>query len=307
MNIRQLEMFKAVGELEGYTRAGEKLHVSHSAICRQIRLLEDELHNTLVARKKKRVTLTEHGRLLLKLVDPILGNLAAAARSVSQFPRDLGRLNIGTETTMLTIFFPPILKKLKRHYPTITLLIKTGQAEHTLEDLRAGRLDVAVSYLPLPFRGRELLIGLLYQEELVPVVSKQHPLAGRKSVQVQELRDFPLIVWPRDSNAGRVLDRFFQRVNISPLIQLELENDEAVERAIEGSRAIAFLPRQRAARDSIPFFRIDDQRIIRNVALVRLRSNHIPEHTKYFWELCCERAKSFGGNLAMSELIEENG
>ena len=75
MDLRQLQMFKTVAELGGFTKAGAKLFVSHSAISRQIKLLEDELHSPLFARTARQVTLTEAGRVLLPYAEAILNQV----------------------------------------------------------------------------------------------------------------------------------------------------------------------------------------------------------------------------------------
>src|SRR5262245_28028124 len=67
MDIRQLDMFRAVAEEGSFTRAAERLHVSQSAISRQVKLLEDELGGMLLHRGARRVALTHPGDLLLKM------------------------------------------------------------------------------------------------------------------------------------------------------------------------------------------------------------------------------------------------
>jgi LysR family cyn operon transcriptional activator len=293
MDLRQLEMFRTVAELESFTRAGEKLHVSHSAISRQIKLLEDELRTLLFTRGTKHVSLTEAGKSLLGFVGPIFEQLRQATESVSQVSQNLvGHLNLGTGTTMLNFFLPPILDKFKRRYPTIPILIKTGTTGHVIEDLRQGMLDLTIASLPLPVEGRDLLVRPLYREELVAVVSPRHPLAGKRSVAAEEIKKFPLIIFSRGSTTRTILDNCFHEVGISPLVQLELENDEAVEKAIAAGIAISFLPKLTASRDRVPFFRIAGHEIFREVGLVRVQSRTLPEHVSYFVDVCCEEAKS---------------
>jgi DNA-binding transcriptional LysR family regulator len=290
MDLRQLEMFKTVAELKGFTRAGEKLHVSHSAISRQIRLLEDELQGPLFIRANKRVSLTEAGRVLLGHVRPILKQLAQAADSVSQVsqPR-VGRLNLGTGTTMLRFFLPPVFKEFKGRYPGVTVHIRTGPSSAILGDLRGGTLDVVI--LPIATEGCDLLIQPLYREELVAVVGNHHPFATKKSIRPDELNDFPLIAFPAHSTTRRTLDDLFRRLKISPTVQLEVENDEAVEKAITACFAVSFLPKRRASHDRIHFLRIVGHRVSRNVGLVTLGSKKASKDLAYFSTLCCEHAK----------------
>src|ERR1041384_157404 len=98
MDLRQLEMFKMVADLGGFTRASEKLHVSHSAISRQVKLLEEELGRPLFTRENKRVAMTQEGKVLLRHVDVIRAQLAEAVRAVSQVGHQQ-LLRIGTGTS----------------------------------------------------------------------------------------------------------------------------------------------------------------------------------------------------------------
>jgi DNA-binding transcriptional LysR family regulator len=83
MNLRQLEVFLAVVESGGYVKAAEHLHVSHSAIYRHVRMLEDEIHDCVLMRDKH-LKLTDTGRLIVDLLNASTRILPApAARSAN--------------------------------------------------------------------------------------------------------------------------------------------------------------------------------------------------------------------------------
>ncbi len=292
MDLRQLEMFKAVADLGGFTRAGEKLHVSHSAIVRQVKLLEEELHTSLFVRANKRVYLTEAGRVLLEHVGPIFEQLAKAVDSVSRLSQDgTGSLNLGSGTSILNYFLPSILEEFGRRYPAVPVHIRTGQWLTILEDVRGGVLDVVIGSVPLPIEGRDFLIRPLYREELVAVVGKRHPFAKKNLIQPDELNKFSLITFSPNSTTRRILDQVFQELKISPRVQLEVENDEAVEMAIAAGAGISFMGKHRASRDKIHFLRIVGRQIFRDTALVSLRSKKASEPLDYFTALCYDHAK----------------
>jgi len=293
MDLRQLEMFKMVAETESFTRSGEKLHVSHSAISRQVKLLEDELRVPLFTRANKHVSLTEPGKVLLAHVKTILEQVANAAQSVSQMSKSVApHLNLGTGTTMLSFFLPRIFKEFKDRYPAVTVRVRTGQWPTILEDVRRGSLDMVIGSLPMPVEGREFLIKPLYREELVVVVGSHHPLARRIIIQPSELTNFPLIAFPAYSTTRRILDGVFRELKISPYIELEVENDEAVERAISRSAtALSFLPKGRASQDKIHVLRMAGHEVFRSVGFASLRSKQSSEYVSYFSALCCEQAR----------------
>jgi DNA-binding transcriptional LysR family regulator len=293
MDLRQLEMFRTVAEMSSFTKAGEKLHVSHSAISRQVKLLEDELQVILFARANKRVFLTEPGKALLGHAATIFDEVTSAVRSVSQKATKVtDHLALGTGTTMLNFFLPPVFEEFKKLYPTVAVNIKTGQWPVIIEDVRTGMVDLVIGSLPLPILGRELSVRPLYREELVVVVGKNHPWSKKKVIQPQELNDFPLLAFLSQSATRQILDRSFQELKIAPKVKVELENDDAVVYCVSKGMGIAFLPRRRALQEKLHFVRLADTPIYRTVGLVSLRLRQPPAYLTHFSNLCFEHAKS---------------
>jgi DNA-binding transcriptional LysR family regulator len=265
MDLRQLEMFKTVADLGGFTRASEKLHVSHSAISRQVKLLEEELGRLLFTRENKRVAMTEEGKVLLVHVDVIRAQLAEAVKAVSQVGhRPL--LRIGTGTSMLHLFLSPIVTEFRGEHPTVNVRITTGHTPHILEQICTKDIDIGVVTLPADVRG--LSVTPLYREEIVIAMQRGHPLSSRKSVRPEQLAGLPMIVFPKGSSTRVVLDRFFQETGVTPFIQMEVENEEAAERAAAAGSGVCFLARARAVQDRMPYLRIEGHPIYRDIAFV---------------------------------------
>ncbi len=292
MDLRQLQMFKTVAELGGFTKAGIKLFVSHSAISRQIKLLEDELHSPLLVRNRKQVTMTEAGRVLFPLAEAILNQVGDAAQRVLEISQSPSwRIHIGTSTTTLSSFLPPVLEKLRHDYPRLALLITTGLADAIVEEVRAGTIDVGLVALPIEERG--LTVQPLYREEFIVAVGNRHPLAKKRTVHVRELQNSPMILWPRGSGFRRAMDNFFREAGLSPLVRLELENEEAIESAVCEGVGIAFLSKLRASRHKVHYLRISGHPLYRDVGIVhQRRSSKLPEYSNHFLQLCVDHAKS---------------
>lgn len=218
MDLRQLLMFKAVAELGGFTKAGTKLFVSHSAISRQIKLLEDELQSPLFVRKGKSGPLTEAGRVLLPYAEAILNQVANARHHVLDLAQSaLPCVHISTSTTTLSLFLPPVLEKFRCCYPKLRLSITTGLANTILEQIRSGAIDIGL--IALPFEMRGLAVRPLYREEFIVAVGNRHPLTKKRSVRPRELENLPLILYPRGSGFRRALDNFFYELGLFPTVR----------------------------------------------------------------------------------------
>ncbi len=291
MDLRQLEMLAAVVDAGSYSKAGERLHVSHSAIHRQVRLLEDEVGDRILVRAGRRVDLTATGEILLHLSRRLQQEVSAAVRQIQDLKQlHCGRLRIGTGTTMLVFFLPPVLDLFREQYPGVEVQVETGTAEHVLEGIRTGKLDVGVILASREIRSLEpsLACEVLYQEEFVVVVGKNHPLSKQKTVSLERLAEYPLITPPKTSRLRQVLDRICAKAGITVKISMELENEEAMELMVAIGMGIALFSRHRAVRDHLHYLRITGKRVFCDVGLVFKHGEYIQKSVREFGRLCRE-------------------
>ena len=150
MNIRKLEMLLAVVDHGGYVNAGKHLNISHSAIHRQIRLLEEELGEKLLARAGRTAQITEIGAMLVELGRRIRREISDVEKQVRDMSLlQAGTLRIGTGTTSLIFFLPPILEEFRAKYPEIELHIVTGTADQIMQELKPGNLNFRIISEPV--------------------------------------------------------------------------------------------------------------------------------------------------------------
>ncbi len=291
MDLRQLEMLLAVVDSGSYAKAGERLHVSHSAVHRQVRLLEHEVQDRILVQAGRRVKLTETGAILASLARRMRQEVSAAERQIAgRNQLNSGHLRIGTGTTMLVFFLPPILDRFRREHPGIEVQVITGTADHVLEQIRVGQLDAGVilASRDMPVSEPSFIREVLYREEFVLAVNENHPLARKKTVPVDRLTEFPFIVHSKSSHVRRVLDRICAEAGFTPKISMELENEEAMETMIEINMGMAIMAKCRAVSDKLQYLRIAGRQIFCEVTLVFANSEYMPRTVKEFSRLCRE-------------------
>ena len=289
MDLRKLEMLVAVVDAGSYSKAGERLNVSHSAIHRQIRLLENEFAERIFVRTGRRVKLTNTGEILLDLSRRLGQEVAAAERQIHERTQlRSGRLRIGTGTTMLVFFLPRVLDLFRKEYPGIEVQIMTGTADNILDGIHTRKLDVGVILASPEARPPDVMFlsEVLYREEFVVAVSKTHPLAQQKSVSLERLIEYPFIAHSQTSHMRRVMEGICAEVGIAPKISMELENEEAMEPMIAINMGVALLSKRRAVSDRIHYLRIAGRRIYCDVDLVFTKSAYIPRAVQEFGRLC---------------------
>src|SRR6476469_2220800 len=150
MDLRQLEIIRAIADSGSFTAAGEKLHVSQSAISRQILLLEEELGEAVFHRIGRRIRITPAGESLLQLSNRVFQDLQDTVSAINDQQETLrGALRLVGGMTVCLYVFPALLGEVRRVHPHLDLKITVGSTERSIAMLRSGSGDLGLLTLPL--------------------------------------------------------------------------------------------------------------------------------------------------------------
>jgi DNA-binding transcriptional LysR family regulator len=248
VDLRQLEIIRAIAETGSFTAAGHKLHVSQSAISRQILLLEDELKEPVFLRVGRRIRITAAGESLLQLSHRVFQDLKDTIAGITDSQESLrGTVRLLGGMTVCLYVFPALLTELKRQHPEIDIKLMTGSSERCLQQLRAGTGDLAL--LTLPIDQADLVTVPVLQEEMLVVTAAKHPLSRKRKVLPQDLVGQPFVLFESGSNTRRAVDEFFMTARIEPQIVMETENVEIIKALVRNGLGITIIPYQAVARD----------------------------------------------------------
>jgi DNA-binding transcriptional LysR family regulator len=279
MDLRQLEIVKAIAETGSFTAAGARLHVSQSAISRQILLLEDEFHERLFVRLGRRVQITAAGEALLQLAHRVFNDIRDTSASITDRQKVLtGTITMVGGMTVCLYVFPPLIKEFKKHHPQVEIKVATGGTMRLQRRVRTGQADLAL--LTLPVDDPALTSVPVLREELMLVMPANHPLAAKDSVGVEALVGQPFIVFEQGSNTRRTLDEFFVREQIKPRIVTESENVEIIKSMVASGLGVAIVPFQSVEREtrggSLKVARIRAQQLVRETGWVYRAGERAP-------------------------------
>jgi len=190
MESTQLFYFKAIAEAESLTQAARKLHISQPALSKSLANLEKELGCSLFNRVGGRLYLNSDGKALLEYVNQIyyiFGQIRERFTPQDEPPENLSLYSIGN-------YFSFIMKDYF-HYDTRPLSLQVVTGAQIVEALFSGDADVAIAddrYLePSPKLGLKRIPIL--SEQLLLMIPRDHPLSGRKSVDIAELAGYPIM------------------------------------------------------------------------------------------------------------------
>jgi DNA-binding transcriptional LysR family regulator len=248
MDLRQLEIIRAIAETGSFTAAGEKLHVSQSAISRQILILEDELGEPVFHRIGRRIRITAAGESLLQLSHRVFRDLQDTVSAISDTREALrGSIGLVGGMTVCLYVFPRLLAEVRRIHPSLDMRVTVGSTQRSIEMLRTGAGDLGL--LTLPIEASDLVSVPLLQEELLLVTYPSHPLAAQKQIVPADLEKQPFVLFETGSITRRIVEEFFGRERISPPVIMETENVEIIKAMVRSGLGISIIPWQAAAAD----------------------------------------------------------
>lgn len=194
MNATDLQTFVAVAECRSFSRAAERLHLTQPAITKRIKALESNLAIPLFDRVRKRVDLTEGGRLLLPRAKRLLAEMEDTRRMLENLNEQVsGILNLATSHHIGLHRLAPVLKSFSVRYPEVLLDIRFEDSEAAHDLLRRGHSELAVVTLD-PEGTVDLDYLPLWDDPLSFIVARDHPLAGSSPLTLAELAQYPAIL-----------------------------------------------------------------------------------------------------------------
>ena len=279
MDLRQLEILQAIAETGSFTACGRKLHVSQSAISRQILLLEEELGEPLFLRVGRQVRMTPAAESLVQLGQRVFLDVRETVGAITDRTRDLrGTLRLSGGMTVCLYVFPPLLKHLRRVHPQLDVRLTVATAGRSVQEIRGGRVDAGL--LTLPVEESDLVTVPVLREELLLVTTPTHPLARRRKVAPRDLDGQPFVLFEVGSATRKVIDQFFATEKIEPTIVMDTENVEIIKAMVKTGMGIGIVPYQAVAREvrAGQFFcaRIEGHELVRETGWVYARANRVP-------------------------------
>ena len=240
MDLRQLEIIRAIADTGSFTAAGEAiLQLSHRVF--------NDIRDTSASITDKQKTLS-------------------------------GTLNLVGGMTVCLYVFPQLLKEFKKQHPHVDLKVATGGTQRLLRRLRTRRADLAL--LTLPIDDPAFTTVPVLREELMLVMPAGHALASKQSVGVEALVGLPFVLFEAGSNTRRTLDEFFVREQIKPRIVAETENVEIIKSMVASGLGVSICPFQSVEREtrggSLKVARIRGQNLVRETGWVYRSDERVP-------------------------------
>lgn len=224
LRVRQLRFLSLLASRGSLAATADQLAMTPSAASMMLKEIEDLFGIELFTRQGRGMAPTPEGLALLPRCQTVLGEVSAMHSTLQGVGSPLLRLGAFPHTT--TTVLPGIVKRLLAGQPAWRLQIVDGSADHLLQLLLSGDIDLLLGGLPRQAAGMPAINSLeqrvLYESTLSVVAARNHPLAGRRSVPLSELLKWSWILPGKQSTTrSGLVDAFMRRGLVPPIPVVE--------------------------------------------------------------------------------------
>lgn len=235
-DLVELEIFKAVADLGGVTRAAARLHRVQSNVTTRVKQLETRLGTKLFVRKHRRLVLSPEGKVLLAYADRLL-RLSAEAESALQSGVPRGTFELGTLESTAATRLPPLLARYHQSFPDVRIDLVTGTTGALVA--RVADHEIEAAFVAEPFIADGLDSEPVFLEELVLIT----PPSLERIRAPKDIGHTTLIAFTTGCSYRRRLEAWLGSANVIPERIMEFGSYHAIVACVAAGAGIAVVPR----------------------------------------------------------------
>lgn len=243
MDTAQLEAFATVAELQSFSKAAERLHLTQSAVSKRVATLEKDLDVMLFERFGQRIQLSQAGKILLIDAKAILDKVREMQQNSDMSRRIIsGKLRIATSHHIGLYRLPSILQDFVKQYPNVQLDMHFTDSEIAYDEVSQGLFDLAIATLPQN-PASMITTTSLWHDELVIMFANNHAMNAFDELNAEILADYPAILPDEDTFTRRIIDTVFSDSGINYQLAFTTNYLETIKVMVEAGLGWSVLPK----------------------------------------------------------------
>ena len=299
MNLKRLEVFRAVVQYGSFSEAAEALSYTQPAVSHHISQLEVEIGAKVLERDARGNRLTPAGRILMDHACEILDRVESAKAEMAEVVGSGGgRLRLGSFASASVGFLPTVIGEIRRDFPGLRIQLREGEPTETVSLMRAQEIDIGIVFDSERHQMdyiSDLNMEPLFDDPLLVALPANHPLAQVPALRLQDLRDE---LWIEGAGAmtpcSLILADVCREAGFEPRRSFNCGNYQVVRRLVESEVGIALVPWLATIHDQgeLVFRHLGPEGPTRRVCLLTGSSNYRPSSVqstiKAIKEAACE-------------------
>ncbi len=252
MEDHKLKVFCTVAETKSFSKTSEIIHLTQPAVSLQIQALEEKYETKLFDRSSSTVALTPAGEVLYKYAKEILGLYSSAEKAIGkQTGLVKGSLTIGAGSNIGNYILPSVITDFKNTHPKTKIYLLVGNTRRVVELLNSGNIDLGL--VEGDIARQKMIVKKLLSDELLVIVSTDHPWSKKKEISIADLVKEPFIFREAGSGTRQMIEKYLVRHGITihdMNISTVLGSTEAIKDAVENGLGVSIISRWAARKES---------------------------------------------------------
>ncbi|MEO8026479.1 MAG: LysR family transcriptional regulator [Bryobacteraceae bacterium] len=292
MDLDQLHTFLEIVRLKSFSKAAQAVYRTQPAISAQVRQLETELNTTLFDRLGTRISLTAAGKIFAEYSEQILELRRRAQNTIQELERvPRGELVIAANEATCIYVLPRVFSEYKKQYPNVQLSVDRSYGAGVMQAVIDNQADFGITQLPV--KEKRLQIVRIHTDEIMLLLSPQHPLASQSSVSPRDLVGVPLLM-PKSGTTRSRLNIWLEPVEEELQISMELDSTEMIKRFVMAGLGVSFLAASHCQEDiaagRLAVASLGPEKMARQVALIYRKDKALSRAALSFIQVTLENA-----------------
>ena len=292
MTLNQLYYFQMIAKYENYRKAAEELYIAQPSLSRSIASLEKELGVSLFEKNGRGVNLTKGGKLFLEYADRIISECEIAKNKMMEMASDGGKIDIGYVFPLASHYIPHNVRDFlnREENRNVTFNFFQNHTSAIAKKVKSGELDVGFGgYMD----KEEFEFFPVLSEEIVLITPKGHELETRETVSIQEIENYPVIGYDRESWLGNYTKKLYQRLSFRPNIVVECPDEHSIVAMVSENFGIALVPEISEIDESrVNVHKLDDIELVHHTFMFWMRDRYQLPAVERFIEYMKQKATS---------------
>lgn len=291
-SLRQLKVFVAVAHAGSFSRAGEQIGLSQSAVSHSVKELESELGVKLLDRTTREVALTQAGQQLAARLERLLEELTSTLLDTRSVGHQLsGTVRVAASQTISAHLMPQSIAAAALEFPAIRFVLHDRPQQWVLQSIRQGEVDFGMVIDPI--QASDLDCEAVLSEPFLLLCRNDHPFSLQTQVSWQALQGANLVLQDYASGSRPLIDEALQRQGIQANIVQQIGHPATLFPMVEAGIGISVLPalalplpqgRPLVVRPLIPV-------VDRQLMLVRRKNRSLSRAAEAIWQVVRQQAQ----------------
>lgn len=288
LNFQHLHYFIVTSRTLSFTEAADELFISYSTLTKAITRLEELLQVRLFIKDGHTLRLSKHGKIFSGYIYKAMNEIRNAFDEIENITHhDHGELSIASIFTTSATYLPQKLSDFKKEYPHMTVYMSQISTKDILNQVISGNIDVGFcGEFDFATYKNDVSRVLIYNDQIVLIVNKNHPLAKRDYVTFADIKDETFIGYNDSAGLNQAIRVALNRL-VDPNFELNtiyaMNEESGVIGMVRANHGMAFVStRNHLDYDDIKFLEVTDISIVYNVYMVWQNSEFISGSLKSF-------------------------